>query len=140
MDEFLKQNPDKKKEVELQKIKMSIVLPQYGVSRIDKMIMELFKGNISIGTVSVTANMNSLLNGGKDFSEWTKKDSLLYNTIGKAIPAVLGDNTNGLTELAIGESKYEKCEWDKHKILTTLSFFNGAATTEIYTLSLYDAN
>lgn len=128
MDEFLKQNPDKKKEVELQKIKMSIVLPQYGVSRIDKMIMELFKGNISIGTVSVTANMNSLLNGGKDFSEWTKKDSLLYNTIGKAIPAVLGDNTNGLTELAIGESKYEKCEWDKHKILTTLS--KGLGETE----------
>ena len=49
-----------------------------------------------------------IMNGGKDFSEWSKKDDLLYKTLRLPVEAVLGRDSVGLADCAIAESKFEK--------------------------------
>ena len=49
-----------------------------------------------------------IMNGGKDFSEWSKKDDLLYKTLRLPVEAVLGRDSVCLADCAIAESKFEK--------------------------------
>ena len=48
------------------------------------------------------------MNGGKDFSEWSRRDDLLYQTIRVPVEAILGRDGVGLPDCAIAESKFEK--------------------------------
>ena len=57
---------------------------------------------------SVTSNLPSMMNGGKDFCEWSRKDKELAKTMGKIVPFVLGKYGKGLVELALAESMFEK--------------------------------
>lgn len=57
---------------------------------------------------SVTTNLPSLMNGGKDFCEWSKKDRELAASIGKVVELVLGKYGKGLVPLALAESSLEK--------------------------------
>ncbi len=57
---------------------------------------------------SVTSNMPSMMNGGKDFCEWSRKDKELARNIGKLLALVLGKYGKGLVELALAESSFEK--------------------------------
>ena len=50
------------------------------------------------------------MNGGKDFSLWSKKDNLLYQTLRVPVEAILGKDGVGLADCAIAESKFEKGE------------------------------
>ena len=50
------------------------------------------------------------MNGGKDFSAWSKKDDLLYQTLRIPVEAVLGKDGFCLADTAIAESKFEKGE------------------------------
>lgn len=50
------------------------------------------------------------MNGGKDFSEWSKKDDLLYRTLRTPVEAVLKKDGVGLADCAVAESKFEKGE------------------------------
>lgn len=50
------------------------------------------------------------MNGGKDFSEWSKRDDLLYKTLRAPVEAVLGKDGVGLADCAIAESKFETGE------------------------------
>ena len=59
---------------------------------------------------SVTTNLPSLMNGGKDFCEWSRHDKELAATIGKAAELVLGKYGKGLIPLALAESGLEKGE------------------------------
>ena len=40
--------------------------------------------------MSVTSTLPSLMNGGKDFSDWSKRDDLLYRTLRVPVETVLG--------------------------------------------------
>ena len=53
-----------------------------------------------------------MMNGGKDFCEWSKRDRELAKTIGKLISLVLGKYGKGLVNLALAESFFEKGEDD----------------------------
>ncbi|EET60252.1 transcriptional regulator, LuxR family [Marvinbryantia formatexigens DSM 14469] len=58
--------------------------------------------------LSVTTNLPSLMNGGKDFCEWSKRDKELAASIGKAVSLALGEYGKGLVPLALAESGLEK--------------------------------
>lgn len=62
----------------------------------------------SLPEFSVTSNLPSMMNGGKDFCEWSKKDRELAAGIGKIVEFVLGRYGKGLVPLALAESGLEK--------------------------------
>lgn len=79
-------------------------------------LLELFKHvgtllvnrQIALPELCVTSNAPSLMNGGKDFCEWSKKDKTLADGMGKLVSMVLGRFGAGLVELALAESFFEK--------------------------------
>ncbi len=80
----------------------------------------LFDKGISLPELSVTSNLPSVMNGGKDFCSWSKKDRELAKTVGKLVERVLGDYGKGLCSVSLGESLYEKAE-DNYEVLSLLS-------------------
>ena len=75
----------------------------------------LLNRSISLPEFSVTSNLPSIMNGGKDFCEWSKRDRELAKGIGKAIELILGRYGKGLINLALAESYLEK-EGDSYEI------------------------
>lgn len=75
----------------------------------------LLNRNISLPEFSVTSNLPSQMNGGKDFCEWSKRDKELAKSIGKIIEFTLGKYGKGLVNLALAESYLEKGE-DSYEI------------------------
>ena len=65
---------------------------------------------MTLPAFSVTSALPSIMNGGKDFSEWSRRDDLLYQTIRVPVEAILGRDGVGLPDCAIAESKFEKGE------------------------------
>lgn len=65
---------------------------------------------IRLPSFSVTSTLPSLMNGGKDFSPWSKKDDLLYATLRVPVELALGRDGVCLADCAIAESKFEKGE------------------------------
>lgn len=68
----------------------------------------LMQGKAVLPELSLTSNLPSMMNGGKDFCEWTKKDRELAGGIGKVVTYVLGKYGKGLVNLALAESYLEK--------------------------------
>ena len=93
---------------------LDISLPQRGVKRLTDTIPAVFQlmtnKELSLPSFSVTSALPSIMNGGKDFSPWSKKDNLLYHTMRIPVEAVLGRDGVGLADCAIAESKFEKGE------------------------------
>ena len=104
---------------------LDISLPQRGVKRLTDTIPAVFQlltnKELSLPSFSVTSALPSIMNGGKDFSPWSKKDDLLYNTIRAPVMAVLGRDGVGLPDCAIAESKFEKGENISGRMLTIIS-------------------
>ena len=93
---------------------LDISLPQRGVESLTDTIPAAFRlitnKEVSLPPFSVTSALPSIMNGGKDFSAWSKKDDLLYQTLRIPVEAVLGKDGFGLADTAIAESKFEKGE------------------------------
>lgn len=91
---------------------LDIALPHRGTGN----LAEIFKNTWQImhqagsclPDFSVTSNLPSLMNGGKDFCEWSKRDTVLATRIGKMVETVLGRYGKGLVSLALAESAFEK--------------------------------
>lgn len=103
---------------------LDISLPQRGVESLTETIPAVFRlltnKEVSLPSFSVTSALPSIMNGGKDFSPWSKKDDLLYNTIRVPVEAVLGKDGIGLPDCAIAESKFEKGENISSRMLTLI--------------------
>ena len=80
----------------------------------------LFDKGIRLPEFSVTSNIPSIMNGGKDFCHWSKYDRELAVSVGKLVQRVLGRYGIGLVNASLGESLYEK-GGDKYEILTLLT-------------------
>ena len=95
-------------------VRLDISLPQRKTEELTEIFPRvaqmLKRKEITPQTFSATSGLPSIVNGGKDFSEWCKKDDLIYKTMSGPLQTVLGKNGVGLTECAIAESKYEKGE------------------------------
>ena len=80
----------------------------------------LFDKGIGLPDFSVTSNLPSTMNGGKDFCHWSPKDTNLAKTVGPLVERVLGRYGKGLVKAALGESYYEKGE-DNYKVMALLT-------------------
>ena len=107
---------------------LDISLPQRGVEKLTDTIPAVFQlmlnKEVTLPPFSVTSTLPSIMNGGKDFSAWSKKDDFLYQTIRIPVEAVLGRDGVGLADCAIAESKFEKGEDISARILSLVSRMN----------------
>ena len=107
---------------------LDISLPQRGVNGLTETIPAVFRllmnKEVTLPSFSVTSALPSIMNGGKDFSAWSKKDDLLYKTLRLPVEAVLGRDGVGLADCAIAESKFEKGEDVAGRMLALLPQLN----------------
>lgn len=93
---------------------LDIALPQRSVESSIDLFQKLFRlitaHEIRLPPFSATSALPSLMNGGKDFSPWSKKDDLLYATLRLPAEAILGRDGVCMPECSIAESKFEKGE------------------------------
>ncbi len=91
---------------------LDISLPQRGVENLTTIIPAVFRmltnKELVLPPFSVTSALPSIMNGGKDFSIWSKKDDLLYKTLRIPVEAILRKDGVCLADCAIAESKFEK--------------------------------
>lgn len=91
---------------------LDIALPHRGIIRMTDLLKRagvlLAERKLALPEFSVTSNLPSMMNGGKDFCEWSRRDKELARTIGKAVALVLGKYGKGLVNLALAESLFEK--------------------------------
>ncbi|MDD4850438.1 MAG: LuxR C-terminal-related transcriptional regulator [Gemmiger sp.] len=91
---------------------LDIALPQRGVRGITDIIRLAFRAIMNkeahIPSLSVTSRLPSIMNGGKDFCSWAKKDDRMYATMRLPVETLLGKDGVGLADCAICESKLEK--------------------------------
>ena len=103
---------------------LDIVLPHRGskdLISILKTVSALLRNSGDIlRPVSLTNNQPSLMNGGKDFCEWSKNDLFLAKTLGPVVERMLGKAGVGLVQTALGESAYAKGE-DRFVVLSRLT-------------------
>ena len=103
---------------------LDISLPQRGVNGLTETIPAVFRlvteKEVSLPSFSVTSALPSIMNGGKDFSAWSKRDDLLYQTLRSPVETILGRDGVGLADCAIAESKFEKGENITGRMLTII--------------------
>ncbi len=80
----------------------------------------LFDRGNRLPEFSVTSNLPSTMNGGKDFCHWSPSDTEIARKYGKLVERVLGRYGKGLVKAALGESCYEKGE-DNYRVMTLLA-------------------
>jgi LuxR family maltose regulon positive regulatory protein len=104
---------------------LDIALPQRGSKGLTELIANVFRvmadRQLAVPSFSVTSTLPSIMNGGKDFCDWSKKDELLYATMRRPVETVLGRDGVGLADCAICESKFEKGEDVSKRLLTLMS-------------------
>lgn len=100
---------------------LDIALPHRGsmdmLDIMKKIPTLVFDRGIGLPEFSVTSNIPSTMNGGKDFCHWSGEDRKLAASIGKLVERILGRYGKGLVKAALGESLYEKGE-DAYEVLT----------------------
>ena len=103
---------------------LDIALPQRSVEALIETFPAVFRllrsRDVSLPPFSVTSTLPSIMNGGKDFSAWSKRDDLLYQTLRIPVEAVLGKDGFALADCAIAESKFEKGEDISARILSLM--------------------
>lgn len=113
LQSYAKENRGRaKREAEIRLLYLDIALPQRAtaslVEQAKGIAVWLTEKKMVIPEMSVTSNLPSIMNGGKDFCEWSKRDTEFAKKIGKALSIVLGRYGKGLVSLALAESFFEK--------------------------------
>lgn len=75
---------------------------------------------VTLPPFSVTSALPSVMNGGKDFADWSKKDDFLYKTMRIPLETVLGKDGVALADCAMAESKFEKGEDISRRMLSLI--------------------
>lgn len=101
-----------KREAKSKLFYLDIALPHRGSIKVLDVLKNvstlLREGKVILPEFSVTSNLPSMMNGGKDFCEWSKKDKELADSVGKLVEFVLGKYGKGLVNIALAESYLEK--------------------------------
>lgn len=91
---------------------LDISLPQRGTAQMTEILKHAWafiaQRKILLPEVSLTNNQPSIMHGGKDFCEWSRRDRELAGSIGGLVEALLGGFGKGLVQLALAESFFEK--------------------------------
>lgn len=103
---------------------LDISLPGRGSANLLKIILDGYRlmteKSIAIPELSVTSNLPSLMNGGKDFCEWSKNDKKIAAAAGGILSVYLGKYGKGLVNAALAESLYEK-GGDPYEVMSLIS-------------------
>ncbi len=95
-------------------IYLKIALPHRGsmdmIDLIKNADLFLREWRSTLPELSVTSNLPSIMNGGKDFCEWSRKEREMVVSIGKPVEFVLGKYGKGLVSLVLAESFLERGE------------------------------
>lgn len=106
------QTGNKRRVAQARLLYLDIGLPHRGTMRMTDLIKRagiwLVESRMELPELSVTNNQPSIMNGGKDFCEWSRHDRELAKSIGKLVEQVLGRWGKGLVSLALAESFFEK--------------------------------
>ena len=90
---------------------LDISLPQRGIKDLAQTIPAvcrlLTQKEITLPPLGVTACQPSILNGGKDFSDWTKTDNAMFRSLCTQVVEILGKDGVGLSDCALAESTFE---------------------------------
>ena len=101
---------------------LDIALPHRGTKGILRIMKDVFalvrKGDIVLPEFGATGNIPSIMNGGLDFSEWSKNDTQIAKFMGKPLEVILGKFGNGLVTLSLAESGFEKATMSAYEVLT----------------------
>lgn len=115
---------ESKREAVRQLAYLDISLPGRGSRNILDKIRSCYKllsdNSIPMPEFSVTSNQPSLMNGGKDFCEWSKHDREIAAVAGKMICTFLGKYGRGLVNASLAESFFEK-GGDPYEVLSLCS-------------------
>ena len=88
-----------KRAIEAKILYLDIGLPHRGIIHLTDIFKHagifLTERKTVLPEFSVTSNLPSMMNGGKDFCEWSRKDKELAKTMGKIVPFVLGKYGKG---------------------------------------------
>lgn len=113
-----------KREAQSQLVYLDIGLPHRGSANLISIMKAvpsvLRRSEFTLPAFSLTNNQPSLMNGSKDFCDWSKTDRLLADTIGLLVERLMGKGGVGLVDMALGESAYEKGE-DHYTVLSHLT-------------------
>lgn len=105
-------NNNERKRIRSKLAYLDVALPHRGTKGLIKILRDIFtlvsSKNIKLDEFSITSNLPSQMNGGKDFCEWSIKDRELAASMGKVVSFVLGDHGKALIDLALAESFFEK--------------------------------
>lgn len=111
-DYAARQNGSARKEAKSRLLYLEIGLPHRGTVQMVDILKHahtlMRERRVFLPEFSITSNLPSQMNGGKDFCEWSKKDKELAASIGKIVSFVLGKYGKGLVSLALAESFLEK--------------------------------
>lgn len=114
-----------KKEARRRLIYLDITLPHRGtltmVDILKNVAVFITDRKMTIPEVSLTSNLPSIMNGGKDFCEWSKSDRELARVMKKPVELILGKWGAGLVNISLAESLFEKGEKDIYEIMTLLN-------------------
>lgn len=126
--EYEKQAPrgsTQKKEAKSRIVYLDVGLPHRGSLHLIELIRNLavlmLDKKAELPEFSVTSNLPSIMNGGKDFCEWSKADKELAIVMKKPVEVVLGKWGNGLVNIALAESMFEKGNKDIYEIMSMLN-------------------
>lgn len=141
----LKKNDNEYKSIQGKLAYLDIALPQRGSKGLIEIFTNIFKlmrdDEIKVAPFSITSRLPSVMNGGKDFCEWSKKDDFLYATMKKPLEALLGRDGVGFADSAICESKFEKGQDVSKELLRLMAYLGeiqvrGTPDIEFVVISL----
>lgn len=72
----------------------------------------VFDKSVIVPEWAITCNGPTIMNGGRDFCEWSKRDTELYKILAVPFKTVFGKSSAGMAELSLAESYWEKGESD----------------------------
>ena len=108
---------------------LDIALPHRagkGIIKIFQNTFQLIKaGELHLQEFSATSNLPGIMNGGLDFSQWSKNDNAIAKFLGHPLEVILGKHGKGLVDIALSESYFEKGIANPYEIVTRLN--NGIA-------------
>lgn len=104
---------------------LDISLPHRTVMELEKALPKAYKmlvdEKISLAPFSVTSSLPSVLNGGKDFSDWSLNDEKTFYDMSYMFETVFGTDSVALLECVVAESRFEKGESISDRILALVS-------------------
>jgi len=113
LEEFARDNGGSaRREAKNRLLYLDLGLPHRGTVEMVDLLKQaetlLKEGKAILPELSVTSNLPSLMNGGKDFCAWSTRDRELAAGLGRVVGFVLGKYGKGLVATALAESGFEK--------------------------------